>query len=78
MYCVGCNPDTDSAAQMAYSLLMNVMVDNQDHLYMWTDSATYVSIYNNASALSGVVTAALDKTIHGVVNSGYGMGYMAY
>lgn len=72
------DPDTDSVAQMAYSLLMNVMVDNQDHLYMWPDSATYVSIYNNASTLSGVVTAAPDKTINGVVNSGYGMGYLTY
>jgi hypothetical protein len=57
---------------------MNVMVDNQDHLYMWSDSADRVYIYNNASTLSGPVSALPDKTILGVVNEGYGMGYLVY
>ena len=72
------NPDTDSTARIALNELMNAMVDNQDHLYMWGDSATSVKIYNNASTLSGNVSAAPDKTIYGVVNSGYGIGYLSY
>ncbi|MGA9111852.1 MAG: hypothetical protein ACLPSL_13030 [Smithella sp.] len=71
-------PDTDSTARIAFALLMNVMVDNQDRLYMWTDSATSVAIYNNASTLSGNVSASPDKTIYGVVQNGYGMGYLVY
>jgi uncharacterized protein YcfL len=71
-------PDTGSAARIALSDLMNVMVDNQDRLYMWPDSATSVLIYNNASTLSGNVSASPDKTIYGVVHYGYGMGYLVY
>jgi hypothetical protein len=72
------NPDTDSTARIALADLVNVMVDNQDRLYMWADSATSVAIYNNASTLSGNVTASPDKTINGVVHNGYGMGYLVY
>jgi hypothetical protein len=72
------DPDTDSTAEIALNELMNVMVDNQDHLYMWSDSADRVYIYNNASTLSGPVSALPDKTILGVVNYGYGMGYLVY
>ncbi|MGA2781693.1 MAG: hypothetical protein ABSF13_07205 [Smithella sp.] len=72
------NPDTDSTARIALANLVNVMVDNQDRLYMWADSATSVVIYNNASTLSGNVTASPDKTIYGVVRNGYGMGYLVY
>jgi len=54
------------------------MVDNNDRLYMWADSATSVVIYNNASTLSGNVTASPNKTIYGVVRNGYGMGYLVY
>ena len=71
-------PDTASTARIAFAVLMNVMVDNQDRLYMWTDSATSVVIYNNASTLSGKVTASPDKTIYDVVRNGYGMGYLVY
>ena len=71
-------PDTASTARIAFAVLMNVMVDNQDRLYMWADSATSVAIYNNASTLSGNVTASPDKTIYGVVRKGYGMGYLIY
>jgi hypothetical protein len=72
------DPVTDSTARIAFALLMNVMVDNQDRLYMWPDSATSVSIYDGASTLSGTVTASPDKTIYGVVHNGYGMGYLVY
>ena len=71
------DPDTASAARMAF-LTINVMVDNQDRLYMWGDSATSVNIYNNASKLSGVISTTPDKTIYGVVNKGYGMDYLSY
>ena len=71
-------PDTGSTARIALAVLMNLMVDNQDRLYMWTDSATSVVIYNNASTLSGNVTASPDKTIYDVVRNGYGMGYLVY
>ena len=71
-------PDTDSTARIAFAVIMNLMVDNQDRLYMWTDSATSVAIYNNASTLSGNVTTPPDKTINGVVRSGYGMDYLVY
>ena len=70
--------DTDSVARIALGYLMNVMVDNQDHLYIWPDSATAVMIYDGASTLSGNVTAAPDLTINGVVQDGYGMGYLSY
>jgi len=72
------NPDTESTARIAFAVLMNVMVDNQDRLYMWANSATSVAIYNNASTLSGNVAASPDKTIYGVVRKGYGMGYLVY
>jgi hypothetical protein len=72
------DPETVSVARIALANLMNVMVDNQDRVYMWADSATSVAIYNNASFLSGNVTAPPDKTIYGVVHNGYGMGYLIY
>jgi hypothetical protein len=72
------DPDTVSTASIALANLTNVMVDNQDRLYMWPDSATSVVIYNNASTLSGNVTASPDKTIYSVVRNGYGMGYLVY
>jgi hypothetical protein len=67
------NPDTNSTAQIALGFLVNAMVDNQDHLYMWSDSAISVLIYNNASTLAGNATASPHKTINAVVDIGYGM-----
>lgn len=72
------DPDTDSTARIALGSLINAMVDNHDHLYMWSDSATSVVIYNNASTLSGPVSTPPDKTINSVVHFGYGMDYLSY
>ncbi|MBN2351096.1 MAG: hypothetical protein JXD23_00900 [Spirochaetales bacterium] len=54
---------------------ISLIVDNQDNLYAWADSALQVRIYFNASAISGDV-AGPDKVIQGVVNHGYGMDYV--
>jgi hypothetical protein len=72
------NADLNSVATIDLPDLTNAMVDNNDRLYMWEDSATSVKIFNNASTLSGNVIAAPDKTINGVVNLGYGMDYLSY
>jgi hypothetical protein len=68
--------DTDSVARISAESI-SCMVDHQDNLYAWRDSADRVRIYGDAGSLSGDVLAP-DKTIHGVVDHGYGMDYLLY
>jgi hypothetical protein len=69
------NSDSDSVARMKFDALTNVMIDSADRMYLGYDSGTSVSIYNNASIMSGIINPTPDKEIHGVINSGYGMCY---
>lgn len=66
------NPATAAAAWWSEYNAMGVLVDSQDRVWWWGDSATQVSMYANASALAGQVTKAPDKVVTGVVNKGYG------
>jgi hypothetical protein len=70
------DPDTDSAARIDVQSI-SLMVDHMDNLYAWTDSADHVKIYYNASTLSGDISGP-DKTVYGVVSSGYGMDYIPF
>lgn len=72
------DPDASSAARFPLSYALNVMVDSGDRLYCWKDSATEVYIYYGASALAGAITRNPDKTVPGVVKSGYGLDYLIY
>lgn len=72
------NLDTGSVARISGHECISVMVDDYDRLYTWTDSATNVKIYNNASTLSGDIFSGPDKAINGVVDRGYGMDYLFY
>jgi len=68
------DPDTDSAARINVETI-SLMVDSNDNLYAWPDSADHVKIYYNASTLTGDISEP-DKTIYGVVNRGYGMDFL--
>jgi hypothetical protein len=72
-----CDPDTQATAYADDWEVLGCVVDQHDTLYTVEDSATKVRMIAHASTLSGLITSA-DKTISGVVNSGYGMDYLAY
>lgn len=58
--------------------IMSTVLDSIGDLYFWKDSATAVRIVTAPQNLSGAITVAPDKTISGVVASGYGMDVVGY
>ncbi len=71
---------TASQAQIASpdNQIMSTVLDSIGDLYFWKDSATAVHIVTAPQNLSGAVTATPDKTISGVVASGYGLDVVGY
>ncbi|NUQ11974.1 MAG: hypothetical protein HUU26_06560 [Gemmatimonadaceae bacterium] len=72
------DPDAASAARWQEGSAMGVMVDAEDRVYWWGDSALMVEIYFNASALTGAVTKAPDKAVSGVASRAYGWDVWTY
>ncbi len=70
------DPDTDSVARINVETI-SLMVDSNDNLYAWPDSADHVKIYYNANTLTGDILGP-DKTLYGLVNNGYGMDFLPY
>lgn len=67
------NPDQAAAARWTETQAVGVLVDSQDRVWWWGDSATKVSMYAKASTLSGLVTKPADKAVEGVIKFGYGV-----
>jgi hypothetical protein len=72
-----CDPDTQSTAYIDSLEVLGCMIDQNDTLYTFADSANWVRLYDHASTLSGLIGTP-DKSILGVVYYGYGMDYLAY
>ena len=72
------DPAASAAASWAEGSAMGVIIDDMDRIWWWSDSAKSISMYTNASTLSGSVTKAPDKVVSGVVNNGYGFGIWLY
>ncbi|MFN8012057.1 MAG: hypothetical protein U0P81_11720 [Holophagaceae bacterium] len=72
------NPAAAAAAWWNQFNAMGVLIDSQDRVWWWGDSATGISMYANASALTGQVTKPADKVLAGVVNMGYGWAIWQY
>jgi len=58
--------------------IMSTMLDSIGDLYFWKDSAAAVRIVTAPQNLSGPVAVTPDKTITGVVASGYGLDVLGY
>jgi len=58
--------------------IMSTVLDSIGDLYFWKDSATAVRIVTAPQNLSGPVAVTPDKTISGVVASGYGLDVLGY
>jgi 6-phosphogluconolactonase len=71
-------PDSASQARLNVGPVLNAAIDSSGVLWYWPDSATSVKAINAPAALAGAVTPTADKTINGVVNSGYGLDLGAY
>jgi DNA-binding beta-propeller fold protein YncE len=71
---------TASQAQLVVpdNQVMSSALDSLGNFYFWKDSATVVRIVNAPQTLTGAVTLTVDKTISGVVASGYGLDVMAF
>lgn len=72
------NPDQIAAARWTETQAVGVLVDSQDRVWWWGDSATKVSMYAKASTLSGLVTKPADKAVEGVIKFGYGVQLWLY
>lgn len=71
---------TASQAQLTVpdNQIMSSALDTNGNLYFWKDSAAAVRIINAPHTLTGAVTVTADKTINGVVASGYGLDVMPF
>jgi hypothetical protein len=71
---------TASQAQLIVpdNQVMSSVLDSSGNFYFWKDSAVAVRVVNAPHALTGSVTVTADKTINGVVASGYGLDVMAF
>jgi hypothetical protein len=71
---------TASQAQLIVpdNQVMSSVLDSSGNFYFWRDSAVAVRVVNAPHTLTGAVTVTADKTINGVVGSGYGLDVMAF
>jgi hypothetical protein len=71
---------TASQAQLTVpdNQVMSSALDSLGNFYFWKDSAAVVRIVNAPDSLTGAVTLTADKTISGVVASGYGLDVTAF
>lgn len=68
-------PVTSAQAWWTKGNAMGVFIDSQDRVWFWGDSATVISMYKDASTLSGQVTKAVDLDVTGVINRSYAIDF---